>query len=116
MELILKPLGDYIKILDNINADNIYGVDDVRGINNLKKLMPTKADLTNRDLAKFQIVNPGEFVFNHRTSRNGSKFSITYNDEKKPVICTEDYVVFKIRNEYLNHLNSIWLYLYLNRP
>ena len=48
--------------------------------------MPTKADINGRDLSKFQIVCPGDFVFNHRTSRNGSKFSIAYNGGERAVI------------------------------
>lgn len=68
------------------------------------------------DESKFQIVNPGEFVFNHRTSRNGSKFSIAYNDGDKPIICTEDYVVFKIRDDCKKILNARWLYMFFNRP
>lgn len=92
-------LGHYLELCSNKNTDLVYGIDDVRGVNNLKQLMTTKADLNGRDLSKFQIVNPGEFVFNHRTSRNGSKFSIAYNDGDKPIICTEDYVVFKIRDD-----------------
>ena len=94
----------------------MYGIEDVRGVNNQKRMMPTKADLNGRDLSKFQIVNPGEFVFNHRTSRNGSKFSIAYNDGEDPIICTEDYVVFKVRDDCKDFLNSRWLYMYFNRP
>ena len=78
--------------------------------------MPTKADISDRDLAKFQIVYPGEFVFNHRTSRNGSKFSIAYNDGDKAVICTEDYVVFRIKEESKQTVLAEWLYMYFNRP
>lgn len=108
-------LGEFIELLNNTNVDSIYTKEDVRGVNNLKKLMSTKADLNSRDLTKFQIVAPDEFVFNHRTSRNGSKFSIAYNDTDKPIICTEDYVVFRIKEEYKNTLSSIWLYMLFNR-
>ena len=83
MALTKYKLGDLIQLLDNRNTELIYGIDDVRGVNNLKELMPTKADISGRDLSKFQIVYPDEFVFNHRTSRNGSKFSIAYNDMEK---------------------------------
>ena len=76
MASTIKKLGDYIELREETNVDLQYGVEDVRGVNNLKLLMPTKADINGRDLTKFQIVYPGEFVFNHRTSRNGSKFSI----------------------------------------
>ena len=109
-------LGHYLELCSNKNTDLVYGIDDVRGVNNLKQLMTTKADLNGRDLSKFQIVNPGEFVFNHRTSRTGSKFSIAYNDGDKPIICTEDYVVFKIRDDCKKILNARWLYMFFNRP
>lgn len=116
MALTERRLGDYIELRDVRNADLRYGVDEVRGVNNLKLLMPTKADLAGRDLTKFQIVYPDEFVFNHRTSRNGSKFSIAYNDTDTPVICTEDYVVFRIKPDCKNTLHSRWLYMFFNRP
>ena len=109
-------LGSYIELRENTNADLSYGIPDVRGVNNLKELMPTKADLNGRDLSKFQIVYPGEFVFNHRTSRNGSKFSIAYNDGAKPIICTEDYVVFRIKPECEKELSARWLYMFFYRP
>ena len=108
-------LGEFIELRKTINDDLTFGVDDVRGVNNLKKLMPTKADLNGRDLSKFQIVSPDEFVFNHRTSRNGSKFSIAYNDGEYPIICTEDYVVFRVKEGAKNRLLSEWLYMYFNR-
>lgn len=109
-------LGTFIELRENTNDDLSYGVSDVRGVNNLKELMSTKSDLNGRDLSKFQIVYPGEFVFNHRTSRNGSKFSIAYNDGSKPVICTEDYVVFRIKPECEKELSARWLYMFFNRP
>lgn len=115
MALIKYRLGDLLQLLEVKNDNLQYGIDSVRGVNNLKKMMPTKADLNGRDLSKFQIVNPGEFFFNHRTSRNGSKFSITYNGEANPIICTEDYVVFKIKQDYESILLADWLYMYFNR-
>lgn len=114
--MALSKLGDYIELLDNRNVDLEYGIEYVRGVNNLKQLMPTKADVSGRDLTKFYIVYPGDFVFNHRTSRNGSKFSIAFNDGDEPVICTEDYVVFRVKAEYKNTLHARWLYMYFNRP
>ena len=116
MALTKCKLGTYIELRENVNTDLTYGVPDVRGVNNLKELMPTKADLNGRDLSKFQIVYPDEFVFNHRTSRNGSKFSIAYNDGAKPIICTEDYVVFRIKPECEKELSARWLYMFFNRP
>ena len=111
----LKNLASYLILCENVNSDLAYGASDVRGVNNTKELMPSKSDLNGRDLSKFQIVYPGDFVFNHRTSRNGSKFSIAYNDGKSPIICTEDYVVFRIKPEYQTQLIAQWLYMFFNR-
>ena len=108
-------LGAYIELLNNRNADLFYGQEYVRGVNNLKQFMPTKVDVSARDLSKFYVIYPGDFVFNHRTSRNGSKFSIAYNDTNSPVICTEDYVVFHVKKECTSVLHPVWLYMYFNR-
>ena len=115
MALTTCKLGNYIELCEATNSDLAFGPDDVRGVNNLKQLMPTKADINGRDLSKFQIVYPGDFVFNHRTSRNGSKFSIAYNDGDKSIICTEDYVVFRIKEDSKQFLIAEWLYMYFNR-
>ena len=109
-------LGKLIELLDETNSRGQFGVDDVRGVNNLKSLMPTKADLLGRDISKFQIVKPNDFVFNHRTSRNGSKFSIALNSGSYPIICTEDYVVFRIKSDCNSIILTKWLYIFFNRP
>ncbi|WP_294749855.1 restriction endonuclease subunit S [uncultured Ruminococcus sp.] len=116
MALIKEKLGKYIELLEIRNSDLRYGVDEVRGVNTSKQMMPTKADLNNRDLSKFQIVEPGVFFFNHRTSRNGSKFSVTYNDTDSTIICTEDYVVFRISEYGKKYILPEWLYMFFNRP
>lgn len=115
MALSKELLGTFIERLDNTNSDGTYGIDDVRGVSNLKGMMNTKADLTNRNLSKFSVVYPNDFVFNHRTSRNGSKFSITMNTDAVPHIFTEDYVVFRIRPDMLSRLDPFWLYMFFNR-
>lgn len=115
MTLTKCKLGEHIELRGETNDNLTFGLEDVRGVNNLKKLMQTKADMNGRDISKFQIVYPGEFVFNHRTSRNGSKFSIAYNDGDKPVICTEDYVVFRVKKGSRYILSAEWLYVYFNR-
>jgi type I restriction enzyme S subunit len=115
MGLSKYKLGELIELVEETNSDGLFGPDDVRGISNLKEMMSTKADLNGRDLSKFQIVRPGTFVFNHRTSRNGSKFSITYNYDSRPHIFTEDYVVFRVKEDCDNLLMKEWLYMYFCR-
>lgn len=107
-------LGELLVLVNRTNSAGEYGIDDVRGVNNSKLMIHTKADVSQRDFSKFQIVMPGEFFFNHRTSRNGSKLSITYNYDDEPHIVTEDYVLFAVADE--NQLCSEWLYMFVNRP
>lgn len=115
MGLKKYKLGELIELVEETNSEELFGPNDVRGISNLKEMMSTKADLNGRDLSKFQIVRPGIFVFNHRTSRNGSKFSITYNYDSVPHIFTEDYVVFRIKEDCEILLLKEWLYMYFCR-
>lgn len=114
MGLSKIKLGDYLERIYCKNSNNKYDEKDVRGVNNNKMLIKTRANINERDFSKFSIVKPGYFFFNHRTSRNGSKFSITYNYTNKHIIVTEDYVIFKIKNE--DKLLKEWLYMFFNRP
>ena len=116
MALTKNMLGYYIEKVDCKNTQFEYGLDDVRGVSNEKKLMQTRADLMGRDLSKFSIINKNEFVYNHRTSRHGGKFCIAYNAENEPVICTEDYTIFRIKEECKEDLIEEWLYLFFCRP
>ena len=116
MGLSKCKLGEHIELCEAINSNLEFGLDSVRGVSNLKQLMFTKADINARDLSKFQIVYPGEFVYNRRTNRHGNKLCIAYNDGCTPIICTEDYVVFQIKKESKSLLLDEWLFLYFNRP
>lgn len=113
MGLSRMRLGELLTPIERPNVEGAYGLDDVRGVNNQKLMIRTKADVSKRDFTKFQIVMPGEFFFNHRTSRNGSKFSITYNYDDVSHIVTEDYVLFHVTDEDV--LCPGWLYLYVCR-
>ena len=116
MALNKYKLGELIEKLDNKNDDLKYGVEYALGVSNNKELIPTKADLNGRDLTKFSVIYPGDFVYNHRTSRHGDKFCIAYNATNENVICTEDYTVFRIRDDCKNKLLNEWLYMYFHRP
>lgn len=114
MTLTKCKLGEHIELVERPNTSLQYGINGVRGVNNLKLMIRTKADVSARKFDKFQIVLPGEFFFNHRTSRNGDKFSVTFNYDNEPHIVTEDYVVFAVKDD--GAIDPTWLYMYLSRP
>jgi len=101
MGLSKTKLGSYIERVEHKNLDLRYGINDVRGISNTKEIQPTKANITNRSLDSFQIVEPHEFVFNRRTTRMGEKIGLGYNNVGETFIVTEDYVVFRVADKSL---------------
>ena len=106
-------LGELIELSGELNIEGNYKEQHVRGIANTKEFMPTKADINGRDLSKFQIVKPGEFAFNRRTTRMGEKIAIGFNDSDEEIIVTEDYVVFHVVDKDL--LIPEFLFLFFNR-
>ena len=99
-----KQLGEYIEIVSRVNSDLKYGIDDVRGCSNTKKMMQTRANLIGRTYEKFIVLKPQEFVFNRRTTRNGEKIGMAYNDTDREYIFTNDYVAFRVKKECLSIL------------
>lgn len=110
-----KGLKHLTTLIDLRNTNNLYKIDDVIGVANTKEFITTKVDVSSRDLRKFKIVEQDTFVFNHRTSRNGSKFSISLNLKKETKICTEDYTTFQLSDEGKRVLLPEWLFLYMSR-
>lgn len=106
-------LGDYIEQCDERNEALQYGLDDVRGVSNTKLIQKTKANMTGRNLSTFHVVDKNHFVFNRRTTRNGERLGLGFNDSDEIFIFTEDYVHFKIINEEL--LEPTFLYIFFLR-
>lgn len=110
-----KQLGKYIEIVSRVNTDLKYGIDDVRGCSNTKKMMQTRANLIGRTYEKFIVLKPKEFVFNRRTTRNGERIGMAYNDTNREYIFTNDYVAFRVKKECLSILLPEYLYLFFCR-
>jgi len=111
----LKRLGKYIELNDTRNADLKYGVDDVRGVSNSKRFMPTKANNKGRDLEKFYVVSPDEFVYNSRTTRMGDKVGLGYNNTEETFLTSWNNTAFRVKKNALDELNPAYLYLFFYR-
>ena len=110
-----NQLGQYIEMVSRTNSDLKYGIEDVRGCSNTKQMMQTRANLIGRTYEKFIILRPQEFVFNRRTTRNGEKIGMAYNNTDREYIFTNDYVAFRVKQEYLDKLLPDYLYLFFCR-
>lgn len=108
-------LGDYIVRVERTNSAGAYGVEDVREVSNTKGFMETRANIEGRSLNKFLVIEPLEFVFNRRTTRNGERLGLGFNMTDRAFILTEDYVAFRIKSGKDEELSPYFLYLYFLR-
>ena len=110
-----NQLGQYIEMVSRTNSDLKYGIEDVRGCSNTKQMMQTRANLIGRTYEKFIVLRPQEIVFNRRTTRNGEKIGMAYNNTDREYIFTNDYVAFRVKQEYLDKLLPDYLYMFFCR-
>lgn len=108
-------LGEYIVRVERANSAGAYGAEDVRGVSNTKGFMETRANIEGRSLKKFLAIEPFEFVFNRRTTRNGEQLGLGFNMSDRAFILTEDYVAFRVKPEKDKELSPYFLYLYFLR-
>lgn len=113
-EYPIVSLGKYIAESDERNDNEIFGVDDVRGVSNNKELIYTKADMNGVTLSPYKVLNPDEFCYVTVTSRNGGKISLAKNNSTQSFIVSSSYVVFRVIDT--NELLPDYLFLHLNRP
>lgn len=106
-------LGDYIEPCDERNTEGLYTLDDVRGVSIDKKLIYTKADMTNVSLTPYKLLKPNEFSYVSVTSRNGGKISLAINNTPQTFIVSSSYINF--RSKDINELLPEYLYLLLSR-
>ena len=111
-EIPLQRIGSYIEISGDVNSDEEYGLDAVRGVSNDKQFITTKANMKDVDLKPYLLVKPQEFAYVPVTSRNGNKISIAYNASDDTYICSSSYVVFKSKD--LNTLLPQYLHIYFS--
>ena len=107
-------LSELVERVERPNSEGIYSYSAVRGVSNTKEIQKTKANIEGRSLLPFHIIKKGEFVFNRRTTRNGDRLGLGFNDTDEIFLFTEDYVAFHVKDEKV--LLPNYLYLVFLRP
>lgn len=115
MALNKYKLGDLIQESFRKNDRLQFDISYVRGISNNKQITQTKADVDNSVIHKFYIVNPGEFIYNPRTTRMGDKVGLGYNDTKTPLLFSFNNIAFYIKEKAKTILLPEYLYMFFNR-
>ena len=94
-----EKIGKYIELSENTNSEQLYGIDDVRGISIEKKFIETKADMAGVNLDPYLMVKPNEFAYVTVTSRNGERISIALNESEETYLCSSSYIAFRSKDE-----------------
>ena len=114
MALSKYKLGELIELRDERNSDGKFTLEDVRGISTGKEFIETKANMDGVSLDSYKVVNPQEFAYVADTSRRGEKIAVAFNIEKKSVLISSIYIVFRVSRKDI--LLSDYLFMYFNRP
>lgn len=115
MALTKYKLGELLQESFRKNEEMKFDVSYVRGISNNKEITETKADVDCSVIHKFYIVNPGEFVYNPRTTRMGEKVGLGYNYTDIPLLFSFNNIAFYIKEQAKSLILPEYLYLYFNR-
>lgn len=114
MGLRKYKLGELIELTDERNADNVFTLDDVKGISIKKEFIETKADMAGVSLTPYILVRPDSFAYVTVTSRNGEKITLAHNTSNSTYIVSSSYVVFRVCKPDV--LLSDYLFMFFNRP
>lgn len=113
MALTKYRIGELIELTTEINSNNFFGPEDVRGMTISKQIIPTKADVSGTELNKFLVIHPGEFVFNPRT--HGKHIGLGYNSTEKSFIISWNNIGFRVKESMKAVVSSEYLFLHFNR-
>jgi len=106
-------IGDLIELCTEQNAEGKYGADDVRGMTIDKKIIPTKANVKDTDLAKFLVIRPREFVYNPRT--HGKRIGMGFNSSEDTFVISWNNIGFRVKDTRRNVIEPEYLFMNFNR-
>ena len=107
----VRLLGDYIRLVDARNTDNI--TDKVLGISIDKFFMPSVANLIGTDLSKYKLITTGKFACNPMHVGRDERLPIALYEENEPAIVSPAYFIFEIIDKSL--LDEDYLMMWFRR-
>lgn len=110
----MQTLKDYIEEYDDRNTNNVFTLENLRGISIEKKFIGSKADMNGVSLTSYLVVYPETFAFVSVTSRNGGKITLALNDSEQTYIVSSSYIAFRVKDKA--KLLPEYLFMFFNRP
>lgn len=113
MKLIQIKLGSLIEQNTLRNSELKYGLESVKGMTITKEIIPTKANVKSKELPKFWVVKPNEFIYNPRT--HGKKIGLGFNDTTESFLISWNNTAFHVREDKNDVLVPTYLFMFFNR-
>ena len=105
-------LGNYVRLIDTRNKDNI--TDKVLGINIDKFFMPSVANVIGTDLSKYKLITKGKFACNPMHVGRDERLPVALYEENEPAIVSPAYFMFEIIDNTI--LDENFLMMWFRRP
>jgi type I restriction enzyme S subunit len=107
-----KRLGDYIQLVDDRNKDLL--VTNLLGINITKNFMPSVANTSGTDLAKYKIIKKGQFAYSAMQVGRDETIRIAIYTKEAPAIISPAYLVIEVKDE--NVLIPEYMMMWFQKP
>ena len=104
-------LGNYIRLIDIRNKDNV--TNKVMGINIDKFFMPSVANVIGTDLSKYKLITKGKFACNPMHVGRDERLPVALYGEDEPALVSPAYFMFEIIDN--NVLDENYLMMWFRR-
>lgn len=106
-----KPIGKYLKIIDNRNHD--LAVTNLLGINITKNFMPSVANVSGTDLSNYKVIKKGQFAYSAMQVGRDEVVRLVLYTFDEPAIISPAYSVIETDEE---ELLAEYLMMWFHRP
>lgn len=110
----MVTIGEYLEEVNVRNSDNIYTLDNLKGVSIEKMFITSKANMEGVSLTPYKVVKPLDFCYVNITSRNGEKITLALNQSEDNYIVSSSYTVFRLKNYEI--FDPTYLFLWFSRP
>ena len=112
MKSIFKPLGEFVRLVDERNSAMI--TEKVLGINIDKYFMPSVANVIGTDLSNYKLLRKGRFACNPMHVGRDYRLPVSRYTGDEPAIVSPAYFMFEITDEI--EIDPEYLMLCFRRP
>jgi type I restriction enzyme S subunit len=99
MRLNYKPIGKYIREVDNRNAG--LKVKQLLGLSISKQFIPSVANIIGTDMENYKIIRKNQFACSTMQVRRDKKLPVALLQEADEAIISQAYSIFEVKDEKL---------------